>query len=68
MVQNEAPTIHYAVLGERRRDAPMILPPEHAVIYTTLRTNERNEGSTTGDAQVRLHVLFNFLSMKQAVS
>ena len=47
MIQNEAPTSHYDVLGESRRDVPIVLPPEHPAVYTTLRTNERNEGNTT---------------------
>ena len=55
VVQNEAPTSHYAVPGERRRDALMVLPPEHAIVYTTLRTNERNEGNTTGNMSIHVY-------------
>ena len=55
MIKNKAPTSHYAVLGERRRDAPIVLHPEHAAVYTKLRTNERNEGNTTGDMLVHVY-------------
>ena len=57
MNQKDGPTSHYAVLGERRKDAPMILPPEQAVVYTTLRPtcNVGSRANMSDGIQVQLH-------------
>ena len=53
--QKDGPTTHYAVLGKRRTDAPMILPPEHAVVYTTLRSNIGSRPNMSDGIQVNIH-------------
>ena len=54
--QEDGPTSHYAVLGERSRDAPSILPAEQAVMYTTVRSNEGSRRNTIKNIQVHLHL------------
>ena len=53
MNPNTGPSSHYAVLGERRKDAPMILPPEQAVVYTSLRSNVGGRANMSDGLQVQ---------------
>ena len=53
--ENEGPTSHYAVLGERRKDAPVVLPPEQAVLYTTVRSTVSRRTDKAGGTQVGLY-------------
>ena len=53
--QRDGSTTHYAVLGQRRSDAPMILPPERAVQYTTIRPNIGSRPNMSDGVQVHIH-------------
>ena len=59
------PSCHYAVLGERRKDAPMVLPPEQAVLYTSVRSTTGSKANKTDDTQVQLH---NYTEFKKKTS
>ena len=65
LCQGDGPTSHYATLGEMSRDAPVILPPEQAVTYITVRPSEASKGNMTEEMQVHFH--HYDLSKNQAV-
>ena len=55
MNEKVGPTSHYAILGERRKDAPVVLPPERAVLYTTVRSNVGSRANMADGIQVEFY-------------
>ena len=52
MSQNDGPTSDCAVLGEKRKDVPLIPLPEHAVVYSTVKSSAGSRGNMAEDIHV----------------